>query len=124
MPCVLVTISPVFTPIRPSIPSGGKASRIRTAARSARNASSSCATGTPNTATTASPMNFCTVPPYDSTIAFIPLKYATRSSSSASGSRDSAKAVEPTTSQNTTVTVLRCFSVAAVSESGAAHEPQ
>ena len=32
---------------------------------------SSSATGTPNTAFTASPMNFSTVPPCDSTIAFI-----------------------------------------------------
>ena len=32
-------------------------------ARTARSASSSCAVGTPNTATTASPANFSTVPP-------------------------------------------------------------
>ena len=37
--------------------------RIRSAARIARVVSSSCATGTPNTAITASPMNFSTVPP-------------------------------------------------------------
>ena len=37
----------------------------------ARSASSSCATGTPNTAITASPMNFSTEPPCDSTIPFI-----------------------------------------------------
>jgi hypothetical protein len=41
------------------------------AARHARSASSSCAAGTPNTAITASPMNFSTEPPCDSTIAFI-----------------------------------------------------
>ena len=39
---------------------------MRSAARTARSASSSCATGTPNTAITASPMNFSTVPPYAS----------------------------------------------------------
>ena len=49
----------------------GERSRISTAARQARSASSSCAAGTPNTAITASPMNFSTVPPCDSTIAFI-----------------------------------------------------
>jgi hypothetical protein len=50
---------------------GRKASRISTDARRPRNASSSCTTGTPNTAITASPMNFSTEPPCRSTIAFI-----------------------------------------------------
>jgi hypothetical protein len=68
---VPVSTSPVLTPIRPSTPSSGNASRISTAARHALSASSSCATGTPNTAITASPMNFSTVPPCDSTISFI-----------------------------------------------------
>ena len=45
------------------IPRSGRASRISTAARQARRASSSCNTGTPKTAITASPMNFSTVPP-------------------------------------------------------------
>ncbi len=40
---------------------------MSSAARTARNASSSCSTGTPNTAMTASPMNFSTVPPWRST---------------------------------------------------------
>ena len=39
------------------------ASRIASAARTARSGSSSCAVGAPNTPTTASPMNFSTVPP-------------------------------------------------------------
>ena len=39
-----------FTPIRACTPSSGRASCISAAARTARNASSSCATGTPNTA--------------------------------------------------------------------------
>jgi hypothetical protein len=39
------------------------ASRIANAARSARSGSSSFAIGAPKTATTASPMNFSTVPP-------------------------------------------------------------
>ena len=37
--------------------------RMTIAARTARSGSSSCAIGTPNTAITASPMNFSTVPP-------------------------------------------------------------
>jgi len=65
---VVVTTTPVLTPIRPRRPSSGSASRISTAARQARSASSSRTTGTPNTATTASPMNFSTVPPCRSTI--------------------------------------------------------
>ena len=56
--------SPVFTATRrltvvPTV----TVSRIAIAARTARSASSSCTTGAPNTATTASPMNFSTVPP-------------------------------------------------------------
>ena len=54
-------------PIRPSIPSSRIASRISTAARTARRASSSCTAGNPNTAITASPMNFSTTPPWRST---------------------------------------------------------
>ncbi len=119
---VPVTTSPVFTPIRPRIPSSGSASRISTAARQARSASSSCATGTPNTAITASPMNFSTVPPCDSTIAFIRSKYRASSARSASGSVDSPSAVDPVTSQNSTVTVLRCSRLSPIS--GAVQNPQ
>ena len=68
---VPVTTSPVFTPIRPWTPSAGNAASMSDAARTARSASSSCAAGTPNTAITASPMNFSTVPPWPSAIAFI-----------------------------------------------------
>jgi hypothetical protein len=68
---VPVTTSPVLTPIRASTSSSGSAARISAAARTARSASSSCATGTPNTAITASPMNFSTVPPWRSTTAFM-----------------------------------------------------
>ena len=53
-------------------------------------------------------MNFSTVPPCDSTIARIRSKYRARSDRSASGSTDSPSAVEPATSQKTTVTVFRC----------------
>ena len=41
----------------------GTAATRSSAARTARSASSSCATGVPHTAITASPMNFSTVPP-------------------------------------------------------------
>jgi hypothetical protein len=66
--------SPLFTPNRAFTPSLGSAARISTAARNARSAPSSCAAGTPNTATTASPMNLSTRPPCSSTIPFIRAK--------------------------------------------------
>jgi hypothetical protein len=53
-------------------------------------------------------MNFSTVPPCDSTIAFIRSKYRARTACKASGSTDSPSAVEPTTSQKSTVTTFRC----------------
>ena len=70
------TTSPVFTPTRIAMLEAELARRdlverreravISPAARTARSASSSWSTGTPNTATTASPMNFSTVPPWRS----------------------------------------------------------
>jgi hypothetical protein len=120
---VPATTSPVLTPTRPSIPSSGNASCISTAARQARSASSSCAAGTPNTAITASPMNFSTVPPWNSTIPFMRSKYRASKPRSASGSTDSPNAVEPVTSQNSTVTVFRT-PARAVAVSGAAQAPQ
>ena len=104
------------------MPSSGSASRISTAARHARSASSSCATGTPNTAITASPMNFSTVPPCDSTIPRIRSKYRASSARNASGSVDSPSAVDPVTSQNSTVTVFRCSWLSPAS--GAVQNPQ
>jgi hypothetical protein len=59
-----MSASPVLTAIRTwSFPSSAIQSRIARAARTARSGSSSCATGAPNRAITASPMNFSTVPP-------------------------------------------------------------
>ena len=65
--------SPVWTPVRTPIliPYTASSSSFRrpssprssTAARTARNASSSCTTGIPKTASTASPTNFSIVPP-------------------------------------------------------------
>ena len=57
--------SPVSTPARAwtAGPNALTASSSSRAARTARSASSSCAVGAPQTAITASPMNFSTVPP-------------------------------------------------------------
>ena len=57
------TTSPVLIPMRASSPCSAMAARISEAARTARSASSSCETGIPKTAITASPTNFSTVPP-------------------------------------------------------------
>jgi hypothetical protein len=66
----LTSASPVLTPIRTDRASAGvasfssaMASSMRRAQRTARSGSSSCATGAPNTAITASPMNLSSVPP-------------------------------------------------------------
>ncbi len=77
------------------------------AARTARSASSSWSCGIPNTAMTASPMNFSTVPPWRSIAARIVSKYLVITLRSGSGSRPSPIAVDPVTSQNTIETVLR-----------------
>ena len=59
--------SPVVIPTRTSSsPSSRAQSRIARAARTARSGSSSCASGAPKSAITASPMNFSTVPPWRS----------------------------------------------------------
>ena len=62
---IVTAASPVRTPARAWIagPSALTASTSSSAARTARSASSSWAMGAPQTAITASPMNFSTVPP-------------------------------------------------------------
>jgi hypothetical protein len=67
---MVTAASPVSTPTRArssedpiSCPSAATAAVRSMAARTARSASSSIATGAPHTAITASPMNFSTVPP-------------------------------------------------------------
>jgi len=61
--------SPVLIPTRnrngspPTACNSEAPSTIRNPARTARSGSSSCATGAPNTPTTASPMNFSITPP-------------------------------------------------------------
>ena len=70
------------------------------------------APGMPNTAMTASPMNFSTLPPWRSITAAISSKRPiTRRS--ASGSSRSPSAVEPVTSANTIVTTFRTSAVGA-----------
>ena len=82
-------------------------SRIATAARTARSASSSCAIGTPKTATTASPANFSTVPPYAAMCAAARSKNAVTRRRTTSGSLPATSAVESTRSTNSAVASLR-----------------
>ena len=112
-----VTASPVLTPIliASSTPRSRwsssrrtpTSSRISAAARTARSASSSCATGIPNTAMTASPMYFSTIPPWRSITSRMCSDQRCIAQRSVSESTRSPSAVEPTTSAKTTVTSLR-----------------
>ena len=103
--------------------SSGNASRISTAARQARRASSSCTWGTPKTAMTASPMNFSTVP-RATRRSLHALEVAGEQGAQRLGSVDSPSAVEPVMSQKRTVTVLRCSREGEATSSGAAQFPQ
>ena len=78
------------------------ASRTASAARTARSGSSSCATGAPKTAITASPMNFSTVPPKrSSSIRACVRGTAPACARTSSGIEPlSARAVKPTRSAN------------------------
>ena len=100
------------------------AARISLAARTARSASSSWTCGTPKTAITASPMNFSTAPPWRSIAARIASKNRSMTRRTDSGSSSSPIAVEPATSQNTTVTVLRTSCEVRRATSGAAQFSQ
>ncbi len=111
------TTSPVLTPIRrpTSTPwrsritraSRWKRSRIASAARTARSASSPWASGTPNTASTASPTNFSLRPPNRSTSALTSANSSPWRTRSSSGSMRSPSAVEPARSAKSTVTTRR-----------------
>src|SRR4051812_24015886 len=57
-------------------------------------------------------------------MSFIRSKYRARTARSASGSVDSPRAVEPTTSQKRTVTVLRCSRAAGAGVTAAPHSAQ
>ena len=81
-------------------------SRRSTAARTALSASSSCASGIPKTAITASPMNFSTVPPCSSSACSASSNHSDWTRRSDSGSSCSPIGVEPTQSQKSTVTVF------------------
>jgi hypothetical protein len=70
-------------------------------------------------------MNLSTVPPCDSTIAFIRSKYRANNARNASASIDSPSSVDPATSQKTTDTVFRTSRLAVGCEvSGAVQKPQ
>ena len=121
-----ISASPVVMPMRTSTsPSSASASRIASAARTARSGSSSCTTGAPNTAITASPMNFSTVPPRRSSSTRRRACSGWRKRRTSSGSIRSARAVNPTTSANSTDTTLRSSRPAGTSATNAApHELQ
>ena len=95
----------------PSLASASAASVLiacwmSSAARQARKAWSSRATGAPNKAMMPSPVNLSTVPPYRCTTAADRLNTAAMMSRSRSGSRLAARSIERTTSANSTVTCL------------------
>ena len=77
------------------------------AARTARSGSSSCDWGTPNTAITASPMNFSTVPPNAAAACDSSLYTSASSARRCSASTRIASSVEPARSANSTVASLR-----------------
>src|SRR5262249_6417938 len=85
-------------------------SSIRSAARRARSGSSSCATGAPNTAMTASPTNFSTKPPYCSMTSASILNRSFWNARTSAGSSRSLSDVKPETSANRTVTRRRSAS--------------
>jgi hypothetical protein len=120
-----INASPVFTAMRScrSASSSRTQSRMTSAARTARSGSSSCATGAPNSGTTASPMNFSTVPPKRSSSERRRWWYGASSARTSSGSICSAREVKPTRSANRTVTTLRS-SRAAGSSNGLPQEKQ
>ena len=81
--------------------------RIARPARTARSASSSCTVGSPNTAITASPMNFSARPRSARSSSDAASKKKPRISRARSASRRWARPVESTRSANSTVTILR-----------------
>src|SRR5262245_49230808 len=128
-PSVTAT-SPVTTPARaarPGTPASAPSSATEptrpSAARTARSASPSAATGVPHTAIPASPMTFSTTPPSRPITVRAISKYRDSSSRTASGSRDSDNGVNPTTSQNSTEHTRRSATGATEDEPAAAGEP-
>ena len=125
------TASPVLIPWRTASDRAGSsrfsssiADWIDRAARTARSGSSSCATGEPNTPNAASPMNLSSVPPNASISRFSRAWNGRRVAFTSSGSAWSERAVNPTRSQNRTVTILRSSIGCAPVASGAPQNPQ
>ena len=117
------TASPVVTAARtaissPSSRSSSIVSRILNAERTARSASSSCATGAPKTAMTASPMNFSTVPPKRSMSALTRSWYGRSVARTSSGSARSERLVNPTRSTKSTETTLLSSPAVALARAG------
>ena len=129
MPCptapIMTAASPVSTPARASIPgpSALTAWTSSSPARTARSASSSCAVGAPQTAITASPMNFSTVPPYRAITSDARSKYRPSTARTSSASRSSAKGVNPTRSANRIDTTRRSVDGPGRAADPAAAEP-
>src|SRR6266516_4655257 len=127
----VTTASPVFTAPRiRSSSSGWSALRVPTASRTARAAltarsgSSPWAVGAPKTAMTASPTNFSTTPPNDSSSSRTVAWYGVRIARTSSGSSRSERDVNPTRSTKTTLTIRRSSRSAVSSPSGAPHARQ
>src|SRR5207237_6115566 len=81
-------------------------------------ASSSCEIGAPKSPTTASPMNFSTVPPRTSISSLSRWWYGRKRARTSSGSAASEAAVKPTRSANRTDTTLRSSPFAGAAASG------
>ena len=118
---MVTAASPVRTPQRASIPgaTAGTAATSSRPARTARSASSSCVVGVPQTAMTASPMNFSTTPPWRVIVSVAMPKYRVSASRTSSASRPSEKGVNPTRSANRTLTRRRSATGAANVAGGA-----
>ena len=102
-----VTTSPASMPMRAWSSRSSIESRISSAARTARSASSSCAVGMPNAAITASPANFSTVPPWVSIQRETRSKNCVTRRRTISGSLAETSDVESTRSTNRTVASFR-----------------
>jgi hypothetical protein len=104
------TTSPDSIPTRASSPSSCTRSSVASPARTARSASSSCASGTPKAAMTASPANFSTVPPCVTMQCETWSKKRETRRRTISGSTSATSSVDETRSTNRTVASLRSMS--------------
>ena len=100
---------------------------MASAHRIARSGSSSCTIGAPNAATTASPMNFSTVPPNRRTSSAMASKNGRRTARRSSGSSRVESSVDAVRSANSIETTLRSSRSAggsAIASAGASGVPQ